>query len=417
MLNAIGGPFDLGDIEDNQFHAVEISWDAETHVLSFSIETSGGTVTGSQIIDNIADILGSNEAYIGFTGSTGASSNVQQVQGLSFQGFSLVTGDVLDNDTDVDTADSGLTVTSVRTGGAEGAGTPGTLGSGLVGEHGTLTLNSDGSYTYVVTDPDAQDLTGDATLTDTFNYTVSDGSLTDMAVLIITINGTPSDPNDFDNGFPGTEDQTQAGTSAGETLSAAGQIDVLIGLGGDDTLYGNNGGGFLYGGSGDDKLHGGTGSDKIYGGSGSDHIFGDNGNDRLFGGSGVDMINGGNGSDLIVGGFGADNLTGGSGSNVFKYLSVGDSTPSEFDVITDFPAGANKVDLSTIDADVNSGGTRHFTTVTNSSTVTANQVTWFYDSGSGQTIVRADVTGDMTADLEIHLVGNVALHQSDFLMA
>jgi hypothetical protein len=36
---------------------------------------------------------------------------------------------------------------------------------------------------------------------------------------------------------------------------------------------------------------------------------------------------------------------------------------------------------------------------------------------SGQTIVRADVTGDMTADPEIHLAGNIALHQSDFLLS
>ena len=84
---------------------------------------------------------------------------------------------------------------------------------------------------------------------------------------------------------------------------------------------------------------------------------------------------------------------------------------------TAYSAGTNKIDLSIIDANVNSSGTQHFTSVTNSSTVAANQVTWFYDNGSGETIVRADVTGDTIADLEIHLAGNITLHQSDFIIA
>src|SRR5207253_2596534 len=117
-------------------------------------------------------------------------------------GGSNATGNVLTNDTDVDTPSANFTVTAVRTGATEGAGTAGTLASGLVGAHGTLTLNSNGSYTYVVNETDAavQALNTGGTLTDSFNYAMSDGSLTDRAVLTVTINGANDAPVAVDDG-------------------------------------------------------------------------------------------------------------------------------------------------------------------------------------------------------------------------
>jgi Ca2+-binding RTX toxin-like protein len=187
-------------------------------------------------------------------------------------------------------------------------------------------------------------------------------------------------------------------------------------LGGNDILNGSNSVDYLYGGSGDDQLKGENSGDFIYGGSGSDQISGGAGNDNLYGGSGADTIDGDNGSDLIVGGYGADQLTGGSGSNTFVYLSIRDSTPTEFDVITDWSAGTNKIDLSAIDANSSADGLQNFTSVTNTSTLTAHKVVWFYDVSSNETIIKADVNGDTTADLEIHLTGNITLHQSDFTL-
>src|SRR5262249_40584832 len=101
---------------------------------------------------------------------------------------------VLANDTDVDS--TVLAVSAVRTGASEG-GTAGTLGEGLVGAHGTLTLAADGTYTYVVNDNDAavQALNQGGTLGDSFTYTVQDsGGLSDTAVLTITINGANDAP-------------------------------------------------------------------------------------------------------------------------------------------------------------------------------------------------------------------------------
>ena len=104
-------------------------------------------------------------------------------------------GNVLDNDSDVDDANSALRVTAVRTGSTEGSGTAGTVGSALSGQYGSLTLNANGSWTYTVNNDNAtvNALTSGQTLTDNFNYTVMDSSgvsgLTDIAVLAITIQG------------------------------------------------------------------------------------------------------------------------------------------------------------------------------------------------------------------------------------
>ena len=64
---------------------------------------------------------------------------------LNSSGGSNATGNVISNDTDIDNSNAELSVASICTGGAEGSGTAGTLGVGLAGAHGTLTIGSDGS--------------------------------------------------------------------------------------------------------------------------------------------------------------------------------------------------------------------------------------------------------------------------------
>ena len=103
-------------------------------------------------------------------------------------------GNVLDSVTDVDDARSELRVTAVRVGGTEGSGTAGTLGSPLAGLYGSLTLAADGRWTYTLNNSNGavQALSPGQTLTERFNYTVTDRSgngLTDIAVLTITIEG------------------------------------------------------------------------------------------------------------------------------------------------------------------------------------------------------------------------------------
>ena len=108
-------------------------------------------------------------------------------------------GDVLEDDTDTDGGT--LTVSSVRTGSTEGSGTAGTLGQALTGTYGDLTLNANGSYSYTantgISATEALDA-GDIVY-DYFNYTVSDGTGTDTALITITVigvNDAPSATND-----------------------------------------------------------------------------------------------------------------------------------------------------------------------------------------------------------------------------
>ena len=100
-------------------------------------------------------------------------------------------GSHADTDADGDT----LVVSAVRVGSSEGGGTAGTLGQALTGTYGQLTLNANGSYSYVANQDAADALDAGDTATDVFNYTVSDGNGgTDTATITITILGANDAP-------------------------------------------------------------------------------------------------------------------------------------------------------------------------------------------------------------------------------
>ena len=102
-------------------------------------------------------------------------------------------GDVLLDDTDADTSAS-LTVSAIRTGSSEGSGTSGSVGSALTGTYGQLTIAANGSYSYVANQSAADALDAGDIVTDSFNYTVSDGTATDTAVITITVIGVNDAP-------------------------------------------------------------------------------------------------------------------------------------------------------------------------------------------------------------------------------
>ena len=106
---------------------------------------------------------------------------MMQVQSMRIKPLTVSAGSgVLSNDTDAD-ASSSLSVSAIS---------GGTVGQALNGTYGVLTLSSDGSYTYVANGRSEDALAADATATDTFTYTVSDGGgTTDTADLVITVTG------------------------------------------------------------------------------------------------------------------------------------------------------------------------------------------------------------------------------------
>ena len=122
-------------------------------------------------------------------------------------------GDVIDTtssshkDTDLDTSDT-LSITKIKkSGGSDSNVSSGSSynssGTAVTGTYGTLTIGADGSYKYVA-QSDIAGLNDGATVTDTFTYTLSDGTATTTADITITViggaasNNSPSAVNDTD---------------------------------------------------------------------------------------------------------------------------------------------------------------------------------------------------------------------------
>jgi VCBS repeat-containing protein len=207
-------------------------------------------------------------------------------------------GNVISNDTGAN-----LTITQVN--GQANINNQVTLTSGA-----QLSLNADGTFSY---DPNSQfdSLDPGESNTDSFTYTISDGTETDTATVTITINGvseSEATPN---------ADEIK-GTTGNDTIDALAGNDTIRGLGGNDELFGNTGADRLLGQGGNDLLIGGISNDTVNGGAGNDSLEGNDDNDVLNGGRGADSVDGGSGNDRLQGGDGSDILIGGTGNDNVK---------------------------------------------------------------------------------------------------
>ena len=157
--------------------------------------------------------------------SNGANANVSG----SYDATGEHSGDVIDTSStthyDTDADSDTLTVTAVRLGSSEGSGTAGSVGSALTGTYGQLTLNSNGSYSYAANQSAADALDAGDTVYDYFNYTVSDGTETDTAVITITVLGINDDVTAVNDYGVVTEDATLTVTN-GESQNLSGSYDT-----------------------------------------------------------------------------------------------------------------------------------------------------------------------------------------------
>ena len=272
---------------------------------------------------------------------------------------------------------------------------------------------------------------------------------------------------------PGTDDNdTTIGSSGNDTLLGGPGEDSLSGLGGNDHLSGGADDDTLLGGANADTLDGGAGGDHLDGGAGRDvasyesatrsvrvdlqnsqFMYGDavgdtfvsievfrTGNtvdqlrgddqanefytgglsDRLYGRRGDDLLFGEDGADAFYGGLGADTMTGGDQADRrdrYIYFAIQESRPGagNRDVITDFVAGEDRIEISRFDADTTQGFKQHFTFVGDAGlSGTAGELTYVH--AGGNTIVMADTNGDSLPDFEIELTGLVTLTVDDFLL-
>ncbi|WP_242208360.1 MULTISPECIES: VCBS domain-containing protein [unclassified Pseudomonas] len=139
-------------------------------------------------------------------------------------------GNVLANDTDVDGNGEVLSVTGVNQGASVGL-----IGSGFNGTYGVLTLNADGSYSYLLDNlnPQVQALRSNAdTLTETFTYQIRDlAGATSSATLTITIRGANDNPVASDDSAVaveagGTFNGTPGVNPSGNVLTNDNDVDA-----------------------------------------------------------------------------------------------------------------------------------------------------------------------------------------------
>jgi VCBS repeat-containing protein len=147
------------------------------------------------------------------------------------------TGDLIDTSSSTQTdsdkdGSASLTISAIRTGTeASGTGTSGTVGSSLTGTYGTLTIQSTGAYTYVANLAATEALDAGDVAIDYFTYTLSDGTATDTAQLVIKVTGVNDAPTTTnDTGYiaeGSTLTVANGGSAVSGTTTGSNSGDIL----------------------------------------------------------------------------------------------------------------------------------------------------------------------------------------------
>jgi len=210
-----------------------------------------------------------------------------------------------------------------------------------------------------------------------------------------------------------TGDAALSGNSLNNTLYAGAGNNVLNGSTGVDTAS------YLYAGSAvtaslaltTAQATGGSGTDTLLG---MENLTGSNYNDKLTGNAAANQLNGGVGNDILIGGMGKDVLTGGAGNDIFDFNALTETglTSSTWDIISDFVRGADKIDLSTLDANTATATNEAFTSIIGSTAAF---------SAGGQLKVSAGVLygntdADSAAEFAIQIVGLNSATTADFIL-
>ena len=189
---------------------------------SFTYKISDGrggydTATVTITIDGLGNVCGTNHPPVGVADTNSVVEAGVRPGNTPFAGTPSATGNVLTNDTDVDTGHV-LTVAAVNGVGAN-------VGSVVAGTYGSVVIGANGTYTYTLdnTKPATNALAQGATATDVFTYKVTDQfGATSTTTLTICITGTNDAP------------VAVADTNAGDPVVEAGAAGP-----GDPTAVGN----------------------------------------------------------------------------------------------------------------------------------------------------------------------------------
>ncbi|WP_236621955.1 VCBS domain-containing protein [Novipirellula maiorica] len=205
--------------------ALRTSGQTITDTFTYTVQDSGGSYSSTQIV---VTIEGQNDAPVAVADNATA---VEAGGDANASAGTDPTGNVLTNDTDVDSGDT-KTVTGVTTGVAGSAS--GNVASAVTGSYGSITLNANGSYTYNVDNNNAavQALrTASDTLQDVFTYTMQDtDGASSTTQITVTIQGQNDDPVAVDDNVAaveagGTSNGTAGTNPTGNVLSNDTDID------------------------------------------------------------------------------------------------------------------------------------------------------------------------------------------------
>ena len=163
----------------------------------------------------------------------------------------------------------------------------------------------------------------------------------------------------------------------------------------------------------------GSGADTLRGSAAANTLIAGAGNDTVIGGAGNDNLQGGDGNDSLQGDAGADTIATGAGLDTIRYLLVTDSAGLSVDTITDFARGSDRIDLSAIDASTAARGDQAFQFIGTNAFTSANQngsIRYAYDAATNRTTIQISNDADTASEMEIVLVGQVALTATDFVL-
>ena len=197
----------------------------QTKVEQFTVTLNDGN---GGVVDRVIEvtITGTNDAPIASSDSAGVTEDTVDQAGYddSNANTTIVGGNVLGNDTDIDTSDT-RSVSGVE------AGTPsiatGHVASAVAGTYGNLNIAANGSYTYSLNNlnPMVQALAKGQTATDTFTYSITDSQgATSTTTLQVTVTGS-NDAPDISVGSGDSANASLAETDSG--LNATGTLSIF----------------------------------------------------------------------------------------------------------------------------------------------------------------------------------------------
>ncbi|MBA2961432.1 MULTISPECIES: peroxidase family protein [Ramlibacter] len=402
---------------------------------------AGNTVDYSAATANLTVALNNNNAVVGGTGTTAATSdivtNVDNFIGGS--GNDNITGNGAAN---VLTGGGGNdTLTGL--GGADnligGAGND-TLVASV--NDGNDTMNGGaGTDTYVLANTTAaanvnlttgvstSGQTGTDSLTNIENVTGSQGgdTITDSSVANVLTGGGGADTFVMTNDNVRDTVDGAGGSNTVDYSASTANLNVTLGT---NAVVGNSGTSAgtsdvisnidnFTGGSGNDNVTGNGNANVLVGNGGNDTLTGLGGADTLNGGAGNDTLSGGNGGDTLIGGAGVDSLTGGGGADVFDFNATTDSGvgAGNRDIVQDFATGTDDLDFSTIDANTGAGGNQAFafSGVEGAAITGAGQLRYDVQgvAPNETTLVNANVNANVAPDMQVQLVGQQNLTAAD----